>query len=177
MFLPHHAQREQSGQVPLSKGKQQIPKEIPQGGDPHGKHFAEIEVPFQLAIEQIDCQRVQAHPHQRDTEILGIFHSNLRVAALKGPQTIENVIRGSRDDETEDIAQVFVPLQPFLADVGHTEVDDHPREAYHSEFQELQQKFPGEFYVKQQGIHSRFMKQQGINRQVSQSVLSYLDNL
>ena len=35
----------------LCKRKQQIPEEIPKRGGTHGKDLAEVEVPFQFAIE------------------------------------------------------------------------------------------------------------------------------
>ena len=47
----------------LSESKQQVAEEIPQRGGAHGKHLAEVEVPFQLAVEQIDRHRVDAQAH------------------------------------------------------------------------------------------------------------------
>ena len=131
----------------LGKRKQQITKEIPQGGSTPGKHLAKVEIPFQLATKEIDRQRVDSQTDQRNDKILGIFHPDLRVAALESPNAVEKVICRGGEHETKDVAQVFVPLQPFLADVGHTKVDEYARKAHHAEFQELQQEFAGQFYL------------------------------
>ena len=143
----------------LGKRKQQIAKEIPHGGSTHGKHLTEVEIPFQLAIEEINRQCVDTQADQRNDEILGIFHPDLRVAALESPNAVEKVIRCGGENETEDVAQVFVPLQPLLANIGHAKVDEHARKAHHAEFQELQQKFTGQFYLKQQSHFSFFVEQ------------------
>ena len=131
----------------LRERKQQISKEIPQRGSTHGKHLAEVEVPFQFAVEHIHRQRVDAHAYQGDDEILGVFRADLRVGALEGPDAVEDVIGGGRHDEAQDVAQVFVPLEPFLADVGDAEVDEHARQAHHAELQELHEKGTIEFYL------------------------------
>ena len=128
----------------LSKRKQQISKEIPQRRGSHGKHFAKVEVPFQFAVEHIHRQRVDA---QGDAKVFRILRPDLRVGALESPPAVEEVVGGGCDDETQDIAQVFVPLQPFLASVGDAEIDEHAREAHHAEFQELQQETTGELYL------------------------------
>ena len=137
----------------LCKRKQQVPKEIPQRGSPHGKHLAEVEIPFQFPVEQIHCQRIDAQTHKRDEEILGVFRPDLRVVALEGPDAVQDVVGGGGNDEAQDIAQVFVPLQPFLAGVCNAEVDEHTRQAHDTEFQEFQQKFAGQFYFEEWGIH------------------------
>ena len=126
--------------------KQQIPEEIPQRGGSHGKHLAQVEVPLQLAVEQPHRERVDAQAHQRDAEILHVFHANLRVVALEGPDAVEQVVGRSRHDETQNVAHVFVPLEPFLAHVSHAEVDEHARQAHHPELQELQEEGAVEFY-------------------------------
>ena len=133
----------------LSKGKQQVAEEIPQGGGTYGKHLAEVEVPFQLAVEQVDRQRVDAQPNQRDDEILDVFHTNLRIGALDSPDAVEDVVGGGGKDETEDVAQILVPFEPLLADVCDTEIDEHAREAHHAELQKLQQQLLGQFYFEQ----------------------------
>ena len=120
-----------------SKRKQQIPKEIPQCGGTYGKHLAEVEVPLQFAVEQVDRQRVDAHTDQRDNEILRIFRPNLWVGAFESPDAIEKVIGGGGENEAQNVTQVFVPFQPFLADVGDTKVDKDPRKTDHAEFQEF----------------------------------------
>ena len=109
----------------LCKCKQQVAEEIPQGGGAYGKHLAEIEVPFQFAVEQVDRQRVDAQTDERDDEILDVFHTDLRVGALEGPDTVEDVVGGGGKDEAEDVAQVFVPFEPLLADIGDAEIDEH----------------------------------------------------
>jgi len=131
----------------LSKRKQQISKEIPQRRGSHGKHFAKVEVPFQFAVEHIYRQRVDAQAYQGDAKVFRILRPDLRVGALECPPAVEEVVGGGCDDETQDIAQVFVPLQPFLASVGDAEIDEHARKAHHAEFQELQQETTGELYL------------------------------
>ena len=130
----------------LGKRKQQIPEEIPQRGSPYGKHLAEVEIPFQFPVEQIHRQRVDAHANQRDEEVFGVFRPDLRVGTLEGPNAVQDVVGGGGDDEAQDVTQVFVPLQPFLADVSDAEIDEHARKSYHAEFQELQQEFVRQFY-------------------------------
>ena len=83
----------------LRERKQQIPKEIPHCGSAHGKHLAEVEIPFQFPVEQIHRQRVDAQAHQRDEEILGVFRPDLRVVALEGPDAVQDVVGGGGDDE------------------------------------------------------------------------------
>ena len=134
----------------LSKRKQQVPEEIPQRGRAHGKDLAEVEVPFQFAVEEVDRQRVDAQADQRNGEIFGVFRPDLRVAAFKGPNAVEDVVGGGGKDEAQNVAQVFVPLQPFLANVGDAEIDEHARKAHHAKFQEFQQKFAGQFYFEQE---------------------------
>ena len=77
---------------------------------------------------------------------LGIFYAYLWVGALKGPPAVEEVVGGGGEDEAQDVAQVFVPLQPFLANIGHAEVDKYARQTHHAEFQEFQQEFTGQLY-------------------------------
>ena len=122
----------------LRERKQQISEEIPQCGSAYGKHLAEVEIPFQFAVEQIHRQRVDAQTHQRDEEILGVFRPDLRVGALEGPDAVQDVVGCCSDDEAEDVAQVFVPFEPFLAGVGDAKVDKNPRKSDHTEFQEFQ---------------------------------------
>ena len=131
----------------LCKRKQQISKEIPQRRGSYGKHFTEVEIPFQFAVKHIYRQRVDAQAYQGDAEIFRILRPDLRVGALECPPAVEEVVGGGCDDETQDIAQVFVPLQPFLASVGDAEIDEHARKAHHAEFQELQQETTGELYL------------------------------
>ena len=133
----------------LCKRKQQVPKEIPKRGGSHGKHLAEVEVPLQLAIEQPHRRRVDAQADQRDTEIFHVFYPHLRVGALEGPNAVKQVVGRSSDNETQNVAQVFVPFEPFLADVGNTKVDENTRKAYRSELQEFQEEGTAEFYVQQ----------------------------
>ena len=122
----------------LRKRKQQISEEIPKRGGTHGEDLAEVEVPFQFAVEQPYCQRVDAQTYHSDTEVFRIFHPDLRVGALEGPPAVEEVVGRGGENESQDVAQVFVPLQPFLAHVCDPEVDKHAREAHYAEFQELQ---------------------------------------
>ena len=132
--------------------KQQVPKEIPKRRSPNGEDLAQVEVPLQLAVEQPHRERVDAQTHQRDAEILHVFHPNLRVAALEGPDAVEQVVGRSRHDKTQNVAHVFVPLEPFLAHVCHAEVDEHARQAHHPELQELQEEGMVECYLRQ-GFH------------------------
>ena len=136
----------------LRKRKQQVPEEIPKCGGAHGKHFAEVEVPFQLAVEQPHRHCVDAQADQRDAEIFHVFYPHLWVGALEGPDTVEQVVGRSCDNEAQNVAQVFVPFEPFLAGIGDAKVDENTRKAYHSELQEFQEEGKAEFYV-QQGCH------------------------
>ncbi len=149
----HLRRRDESCLQVLCEGKQQISKEIPQRGSAHGKHLAEVEIPFQFSVEQIHCQRVDAHANQRNEEIFGVFRPDLRIVALEGPDAVEDVVGGGGNDEAQDVAQVFVPFEPFLAGVGDAKVDEHARKSHDAEFQELQQKFTGQFYFEERGIH------------------------
>ena len=108
-----------------SKREQQVTEEIPECGSPHGKHLTQVEVPLQLAVEQPYGKGVDAQTHQGDGEILHVFHTNLRVAALKGPDAVEQVVGRGGHDEAQNVAQVFVPLEPFLAHIGDAKVDEH----------------------------------------------------
>ena len=139
------------------ESKQQIPKEIPKRRSPNGEDLAQVEVPLQLAVEQPHRERVDAQAHQGDAEILHVFHPDLRVAALEGPDAVEEVVGRGRHHETQDVAQVFVPLQPLLAHVGDAKVDEHTRQAHHPELQELQEERTVEFYVEQRGFHWFFL--------------------
>ena len=107
----------------LPKGKQQVAEEVPKCGGTHGKYLAKVEVPLQLAIEQPHRHRVDAQADQRDTEILHVFYPYLRVGALEGPDAVEQVVGRSRYNEAQNVAQVFVPFEPFLADIGDTKSD------------------------------------------------------
>ena len=137
----------------LSKRKQQISKEIPQRRGSHGKHFAKVEVPFQFAVKHIHRQRVDAQAYQGDAKVFRILRPDLQVGALECPPAVEEVVGGGCDDETQDIAQVFVPLQPFLANIGDAKVDKNPGKTDHAEFQEFQKKLARQFDFKDQGFH------------------------
>ena len=157
-----------------SKSKHQISEEIPQGGHTHGKHLAEVEIPFQLAVEEIDRQCVQAQADERDGEILDVFHPNLRIFTLEGPESVEDVVGGGGNDETKNVAQVLVPAQAFLAEVSHAKIDQHAREAHHTEFQELQQEGAGQLYVQQQRFHHHCVRKKSISRRGRRSIPSGL---
>ena len=127
----------------LRKRKQQISKEIPKRGGTHSEDLAEVEIPFQLAVEQPDRGRVDAQTDQGDDEILGVFRPDLRVGALESPEAVEDIVGGGGENEAEDVAQIFVPFEPFLASVGNAEIDEYARKSHHAEFQEFQQKLTG----------------------------------
>ena len=131
----------------LCKREQQIPKEIPQCGSSDGKHLAEIEIPFQFAVEHIHRQRVDAQANQGNGEILGIFCTNLRIGALEGPDAVEEIVGRGSKNETQNVAQVFVPLEPFLANKGNAEIDEYTRKTYYPEFYEFKQKLAGQSYL------------------------------
>ena len=121
----------------LCKRKQQVPKEIPKRGGSHGKHLAEVEVPLQLAVEQPYRHCVDAQADQRDAEILHIFYPYLRIGALESPDAVEQVIGRCRDNKAQNVAQVFVPFEPFLADIGDAKIDENTRKTNHSKLQEF----------------------------------------
>ena len=159
MSSPRRRVGKGTGSIPdeaVSKGlcesKQQVPEEIPKRGSTHGKHLAEVEVPLQLAVEQPHRRRVDAQTDQCDAKILHVFYPHLWVGALEGPNAVEQVVGGSSDNETQNVAQVFVPFEPFLADVGDAKVDENTRKTYYSKLQEFQEEGTVEFYV-QQGCH------------------------
>ena len=54
-------------------------------------------------------------------------------------------------------SQILIQLQPFLKDVGDTKIDEHSRESYHTEFQELEEKFARQFYFQQYRFQHFFL--------------------
>ena len=99
-FTPFPAEESPiSNDLLLCKRKQQVPKESPHGGSSYSKDFAEIEIPFQFAVEQIHCQRVNAQTDQGNDEILDVFSPDLRIVALESPNAVEDVVgRGGKDE-------------------------------------------------------------------------------
>lgn len=56
---------------------------------------------------------------------------------MERPDAVQDIVRGRRTEEPQRIGQVLVQAQPFLAKVSDPEIDEDPRTADDTEFDEL----------------------------------------
>lgn len=46
-------------------------------------------------------------------------------AALKGPEAIKEIVEDNRCSKADGIGYIFIQSQPFLKEIGESEIDDH----------------------------------------------------
>jgi hypothetical protein len=117
-----------------------IREEIPDRYHPDGKQLGEIKILLQPAMDQPHDQVRDSQPYKAYDEEFGVLPRNVRVLAFKSPYTVQEIIGRCRHDETYGIGNIFLDLQPLLADVRKPKIYKNSGKTDNPEFQELDQE-------------------------------------
>lgn len=117
--------------------KEVIHKEIPERNDTDGQQFREIEIEFQLVVEEIYGCIVDEQADDGDADESGILPGNLGVVALKRPDAVEQIVACRRTHKADGVGHIFVDAADFFEEPRQAEIDKDARAADDAEFDEL----------------------------------------
>lgn len=80
-------------------------------------------------MQEIDNEVIQSQAQYCDEHERHILACDCFALALEGPDTIPEVVVRSCKDETERIADVFIPPQFLFAEPSDAEIHDHAARA------------------------------------------------
>ena len=84
----------------LSEIKEIIHEEIPESHNTDGYEFGQIEIPFQLIIQQIDNRVIDTQSNDGNKNEGKILRSYFRTSTLECPNSIQEIIRCGRQNKS-----------------------------------------------------------------------------
>jgi hypothetical protein len=118
----------------------QVRGEIPYKNDERGCQLACVKVHFELLVKQVQEKVVQAQPYQAEQYKPAELGFPARVGAFKSPDPVEDIIVHHGQRKANDVGQVLVPAQLFLAQPGNTEIDKNTHCTSQAKFDYFQEK-------------------------------------
>ena len=100
-----------------------VGQEIPDGHHGNGEKLGNVKVKAPALDDQPQDKIVDPQPDHADDKEFGILPGYIRIAALEGPDPVEQVIGGSGNGKTNGVGKIFLNPENLLANIGHTKIN------------------------------------------------------
>jgi hypothetical protein len=124
----------------FGKGIEVVKQETPNEHQQNGYEFGDIKIKLRLFGEQVYDQVVEEQPSQSNQQKFRELPANIGINTMECPEAVEDIVIDTSQNKTEAIGYILVPVQPFLYQKSHTEIDDKACKANQAKFQEFKKE-------------------------------------
>lgn len=125
----------------FAEGEEEVAEEVPNGRDDYGDEFEEVEIldeddeaeavsslsapAREGTFEEEDGEGADAEAYEGDEEEFKIFAAHLLIMAAESPDTVEEVVGGSRKRKAASVGHEVGPMKDFDEEYEEGIVDYH----------------------------------------------------